>query len=49
MGSVYSVHLLFHNSIRCQQKCLICWEPISIEYNVFVKCNKCKNMLHKYF
>lgn len=47
MGSIYSVHLLFHNSIRYQQKCLICWEPISVEYNVFVKCNKCKNMLHK--
>ena len=41
MGSCYSVHNLLDNNKN--KKCLICWEEIKGEY---IKCNKCKILLH---
>lgn len=52
MGSCYSVHLLLdnkNNQTGNNQKkihCLICCEEISHQTGVYVKCSKCKILLH---
>jgi len=55
MGGCYSVHLLLVHDIekeksKAKQKvnhnCIICWDEISQKSGKYVKCGKCKILLH---
>lgn len=46
MGSCYSIPLFLENNIENKQ-CMICSNEISIQNGIYLKCSKCKILLHK--
>lgn len=46
MGSCYSVPFFIEEKVKEEEKCLICWDSVSLN-SIYIKCCKCNIYLHE--